>query len=332
VQVCVSFFALSTICLSGVTQWVAHILQHPEKKTGVCVLLQGSQGCGKGTIFDPIREIVGHDATFQCSGPKAKDQLFGKFSVGLKNTVFVQIDEAKDMFELDELVKDVVVIDRKQFEDKGVQPYKLKVFANIVVTSNADHPIAIPDTERRWVAVRCKETHTGDTTYFTDLHTFLKKPETLRGIYQALMRHDIADRGNMQHERPITQYYLECRNISMCPLARFLSALCNSSSDDTVVKTIQSSALYKDFLTFAAGLGGDAVKKWNVTLFGLRMKEYADTENSGISMPGRSGKSGGVVVYIFQHDVLLEHLKSRRRYDEHAELHQLDFAPPCQGS
>jgi hypothetical protein len=72
-----------------ILDYFAHIVQKPERKTGVCILLQGSQGCGKGTIFDTFRNILGHDASFQCV--KAKDQLFGKFSVGLKNRIFVQV-------------------------------------------------------------------------------------------------------------------------------------------------------------------------------------------------------------------------------------------------
>jgi len=76
----------NSVC-SFVLDYFAHVLQRPEKKTGVCILLQGSQGCGKGTIFDKFRDIVGHDVSFRTA--KAKDHLFSRFSNGLKNNARV---------------------------------------------------------------------------------------------------------------------------------------------------------------------------------------------------------------------------------------------------
>jgi len=134
---------------------------------------------------------------------------------------------AKDLSHIDELMKDIATCDRKQFEDKGLAPYTLRVFANIVVASNEDHPVKIADRERRWVAIKCMEELTGDHDYFTSLHEFLDQPENQRGIYQSLMAHDISRVKNMQKERPITEYYRQCCSIFSCHLAKFLSALCS---------------------------------------------------------------------------------------------------------
>ena len=41
---------LGVDCADYVLKWFAHIVQKPERKTEVCVLLYGSQGCGKSTI------------------------------------------------------------------------------------------------------------------------------------------------------------------------------------------------------------------------------------------------------------------------------------------
>jgi hypothetical protein len=70
--------------------YFAHILQRPDVRTGVAVLITGNFGCGKGTIVDTFRNIIGQTHTFRTS--KAKDHLFAKFSVGLKRTVLVQVN------------------------------------------------------------------------------------------------------------------------------------------------------------------------------------------------------------------------------------------------
>lgn len=247
--------------------------------------------------------------------------------------VAIQVDEAKDLTDIDELMKDIATCDRKQFEDKGVQPYRLRVYANIVVTSNEEHPVRIPDRERRWVAIKCCETFTGNVSYFTQLHTVLEQPHTLRGIFQVLKSRDISHISNMQNERPITAYYVECCKIFTCPLSKFLSAMCNSPHHSSGFNTtLQASSLYHDFKAFTdrAGLSGDVARRWTVTFFGIKMKAYANDEGSGITRPGNKGKTGGVSMYFIDFDVLREYLKAKGRFDEDAELPNAghDYTPP----
>ena len=71
---------------------LAHILQKPQVRTGVAVLLTGSHGCGKGTIVDVFRGIIGPAHSF-CTA-KAKEHLFVRFSKGLKKTILVQVDSS----------------------------------------------------------------------------------------------------------------------------------------------------------------------------------------------------------------------------------------------
>jgi hypothetical protein len=70
--------------------YFAHILQRPHVRTGVAVLITGKFGCGKGSIVDVFRNIIGQTHSFRTS--KAKEHLFARFSVGLKKTVLVQVN------------------------------------------------------------------------------------------------------------------------------------------------------------------------------------------------------------------------------------------------
>jgi hypothetical protein len=211
-----------------------------------------------------------------------------------------------------------------------VAPYTLRVFANIVVTSNEDHPIKIADRERRWVAIKCTEALTGNHDYFSCLHEFLDKPENQRGIYQSLMARDISHIKNMQKERPITEYYKQCRSVFSCHLSKFLSALC--SLHETGMRSFKASALHQDFISFVerARLGG---KAWSVTEFGNKMQAYVGVA-VGAGTGGDSGvskmKSGGCMHYSIDVGVLREHLLQKGRFDEDAELQEAghDFAAP----
>ena len=52
-----------------VLQYLASIIQRPSKPTGVILLIQGSQGSGKGTPFDFFRtKILGENLSTQTEG------------------------------------------------------------------------------------------------------------------------------------------------------------------------------------------------------------------------------------------------------------------------
>jgi hypothetical protein len=69
--------------------YFANIFQRPWAKTKVAILLQGVEGCGKGTIFDTIRAVMGDTVSFQTGNPT--QHLFSRFSTGFKNKAFVQV-------------------------------------------------------------------------------------------------------------------------------------------------------------------------------------------------------------------------------------------------
>ena len=69
--------------------WFANIIQHPESKTQVAILLQGPMGCGKSAIFNLWRAIVGERAS-SATGKPAED-YFSRFSAGLKNMLIAQV-------------------------------------------------------------------------------------------------------------------------------------------------------------------------------------------------------------------------------------------------
>jgi ABC-type thiamine transport system substrate-binding protein len=67
----------------------ANVIQNPQKKTGVGLLLQGQMGCGKSAIFDHWRKIVGKDVSSQTGKPN--EDYFSRFSTGLKSAVLAQV-------------------------------------------------------------------------------------------------------------------------------------------------------------------------------------------------------------------------------------------------
>jgi hypothetical protein len=75
-----------------IVDWMAFLVQKPERKTQTLLLFYGQQGTGKGLIWDFLREyVLGHHACTQTAN--AKNDLFDRFSNGFLHKRLVQLDE-----------------------------------------------------------------------------------------------------------------------------------------------------------------------------------------------------------------------------------------------
>ena len=83
---------------------IAHKVQYPRQKLGLCFIIQGSQGVGKNVFMDAIGRVV--DRTHYYSTIKAED-LYGKHAIGFVHKLIVVLNECehKDTFALESALK-----------------------------------------------------------------------------------------------------------------------------------------------------------------------------------------------------------------------------------
>jgi hypothetical protein len=73
-----------------VLNWMAHLVQKPWVKMQTSIVLQGTEGTGKGMIVQLLGKIIGENHYFQPSG---EDDMFGAFNYLLDNRLLVFGDE-----------------------------------------------------------------------------------------------------------------------------------------------------------------------------------------------------------------------------------------------
>ena len=74
-----------------IVQWMAHLIQRPYIKPGVCLIFKGVHGCGKSEFWEAFAQhIIGQD---WCSQVQGMDDLTGTFNYVTKNKVFVLAEE-----------------------------------------------------------------------------------------------------------------------------------------------------------------------------------------------------------------------------------------------
>ncbi|MGY3240014.1 hypothetical protein ACVMAJ_006904 [Bradyrhizobium sp. USDA 4448] len=145
-----------------ITKWLAQRVQHPEQKINHALVLGGSQGIGKDTILEPVKQAIG-PWNFTEVSPV---QMLGRFN-GFVKSVILRISEARDLGDVDrygfyEHMKtltaappDVLRVDEKHLREHAV----VNVCGVIVTTNNKDSLHLPADDRRHFVAwsVRSKD-------------------------------------------------------------------------------------------------------------------------------------------------------------------------------
>jgi len=303
--------------------YFANIIQHPESKTQVGILLQGPMGCGKSTIFNLWRAIVGKESSSVTGKPN--EDYFSRFSTGLKNVVIAQIDEASDLWDKNQIIKDLITADTRTFEDKGVKPYTMDNHVNLVCTTNDNTPIKFEKGDRRWAATKCPNgEHVRSSAYWIPKRKYLFKKDTLRALYQGFKKRDITHITCWSECRPKTSYYEQC--IRACaPLhTRFLSYVAQRIQSNGGVGGIKSNGGVGGIVVVASSRMFEVFNCWtkaanyqhrsNLNSFSELMMEYTNHENSGLSW----FRTNRQREYRVDATLLEACLKQRGEFDEHA--------------
>ena len=286
--------------------WFANIVQRPHTRSKVAIMLFGAEGAGKGIIIEWMRlEVLGDYCTYQTADPE--NDIVGRFANGLSGCVLAQIDEVKSLHQHVEKMKNIITDKSIRIERKGKDMIKVDNLLNFIYTSNNENALTVSANERRHVLFRCSSKYKGNHEYFNALGEHLSTPGVSRAFYQFLMRRNLsAYKDSFQHNRPITEYYMEAQERSISVLGRFLSGVANSPS---YPNTRRGCDFYTDYRDFCSANGFTLLV--TITSFGLYLKKHND---AGIS----KDRGGGGQVYTLYKEHIKAKLQEMKEYDEEA--------------
>jgi hypothetical protein len=133
-------------------RWLAHRVQRPGEKINHALVLGGSQGIGKDTILEPVKNAVGPWNFAEVS----PSHLLGRFN-GFIKSVVLRISEARDLGEVDRYgfydhlktytaaPPDVVRCDEKNIREHAV----MNVTGVIITSNHKTDGIYLPADDRR---------------------------------------------------------------------------------------------------------------------------------------------------------------------------------------
>jgi hypothetical protein len=164
-----------------IIRWLAQRVQHPEQKINHALVLGGSQGIGKDTILEPVKQAIG-PWNFTEVSPV---QMLGRFN-GFVKSVILRISEARDLGDVDrygfyEHMKtltaappDVLRVDEKHLREHAV----VNVCGVIVTTNNKDSMHLPADDRRHFVAWSARSKDDFKPEYWNALYRWFAKGGT----------------------------------------------------------------------------------------------------------------------------------------------------------
>ncbi len=170
--------------------YLAHMLQKPDDKPGIMVVMLGRQGVGKGLFFSLLRSIWSK-STLQVSDV---ENVLGNFNSQLERNYIVCMDEAllyqerKSMERLKSLITERVC----RIEQKYQPARTIESCHRFFAASNGDHFANIERDDRRFLFLRVSSARQGDTQYFEKLFQDINDESKLGAMVYDLMNLDIS--------------------------------------------------------------------------------------------------------------------------------------------
>jgi putative DNA primase/helicase len=151
-------------------QFFSHMLQKPDEKPSVAIVMKSVEGTGKGSLMEPLLAILG-DYACQTNGAYL---VTGRFNSALTNKLLVFGDEVdltdkRTSDKLKALISETTLL----LERKGIDPVPMSNFIRFVFASNMNKVLRAGSRERRYLVLEPSATNAQDKGYFDQYHAWL---------------------------------------------------------------------------------------------------------------------------------------------------------------
>lgn len=170
--------------------WFAHMVQKPQEKPGVAMVLRGKKGAGKDTIADYVGGLFPHHHIKIAN----RDQLVGKFNAHQEKCLLLHVEEGFWAGNKNDEgpLKHLITSEKVLIEPKGVNAFHVTSVLRLFMSSNEDWVVPATEDERRYFVLNVPSTRKGDYAYFTKIRQEMRNGG-LAALLHFLQTYDISD-------------------------------------------------------------------------------------------------------------------------------------------
>lgn len=262
--------------------WLAHMVQRPDEKPSVAIVMKAVQGSGKGSMVNPLLKITGaYGIPFS-----GISNITGKFNAPAVNKILIFADEVeikndRDANKMKTMISEPVLT----LEKKGVDAQSVPNFSRFIFASNSDRVIRAGIRERRYLVLEPSDKHAQEKEYFDALYKWNDNNGAAH-LMHYLLHVDITDFD--PRRAPVTDALINEMLSNLPPVEGFVySELCRDEpfkGQSTIFSTEETDRLISYCLE----------RDIEMSLHSAR-KRLSDTLRSlGIESNGRAGRGNGI--------------------------------------
>ena len=168
--------------------FLAHMVQRPEEKSGVTLVLRGGEGSGKGFLASAVGRLFREHYI----AISQREHLVGRFNAHMTQALLIFVDEA--MWAGDKqgegVLKHLVTDHELLIEGKFKDGYMVRNLSRLIIASNEKWAVPAGMRARRWCVLDVADTHLQERGYFAAIDKELKNGG-LEAFMHLLMTFDI---------------------------------------------------------------------------------------------------------------------------------------------
>jgi hypothetical protein len=214
-----------------VLQFFAHMLQKPDEKPSVAIVMKSIEGTGKGALMRPFLDICGEYAV----STNGAYLVTGRFNSVVANRLLIFSDEVdltdtKSADRLKALISEPTVM----IERKGLDAVPVGNYTRFVFASNMDTVLKAGSRERRYLVLEPSPEFAQHKDYFDNYFAWLENNGAAH-LMHYLLNLDISDFD--PRKAPATQALLDEKLASLpMPLAFMFEELCKEKPFNAMVR------------------------------------------------------------------------------------------------
>lgn len=197
----------------------AHLVQCPEQKPEVAIVLRGGKGVGKTMVAETIGDLLGRHFLLTSD----RRYLTGNFNGHLENCLMLALDEAfwSGDKQAEGTLKNLITGREHVIEHKGKEPYVVANKTRIIICSNENWVVPVSHDERRFAFFDVGDGRKQNRVFFGQIRDGLRN-----GGYPVLLRYllDYPLVGIDINTAPMTAGLLDQKLQSDDPLRQFWHA------------------------------------------------------------------------------------------------------------
>ena len=197
--------------------YLAHMLQHPEQKPGVMVVMVGGEGTGKGSFFQLLQALWRRSSLLVSN----VEDVTGQFNAAIERNFVTMMDEA--IFSGDRKAQDrlkSMITEKSVTVEQKYQPSRtIASYHRFFAATNHQHFAQVSSDDRRFLFLRVSEQRKKDYPYWAMIHRAIDDPLVISAMAHDLLARDLT--GFNVRDKPATIEHMDQKLRSLTGFERY---------------------------------------------------------------------------------------------------------------